>query len=288
MTRTQTLLLIFPILVFSCNLNDRFENEEKTIYYPGTEIVKQTVTYKNGKKNGYLKEYFRDGSLKASQFFVNDTLNDTTIIYHENKQLKTLHTYRNKKKHGCWRDYNKEGRLTSELFFKDGLLDSVCSTFGYRSGKPVTRIHYQNGVKHGLEEHFYVSGRPKSKQTYHHGNVCKGTLEWYESGKPVDNDFKIIVSESNRVALENKLEFTIRMQPSDPGDKVYKIFEKPSSSVINGGIPVPKKNGAFVYTYDISKGNFVMEDVVIAVYRKTRFGNTLIKTTSFVAASNNF
>ncbi|MBL7931439.1 MAG: hypothetical protein JNL60_06040 [Bacteroidia bacterium] len=127
-------LLIFLILsaCFSCAPDSGFKDEEKIIYYPGTEIVKQSVQYKNGKKNGYFKEYFRNGSLKASQVYLNDTLNDTTLIYYENKRLKTFHTYKNKLKHGCWRDYNKEGKLISELFFKDGMLDSVCSTYGYR------------------------------------------------------------------------------------------------------------------------------------------------------------
>jgi len=287
MAKSQPLFFISLFVFFSCNLSDSFENGEKIIYYPGTEIVKQTVQYKKGLKNGYLKEYFRDGSLKASQRYVNDTLTDTTVVYYENKQLKTFHVYKNKVKSGCWKDYNKNGQLVSELFFKNGLLDSVCSTYELRSGKLVSRIRYREGVKHGPEEHYYLNGKLKSKAYYYMGQAAKGTEEWYESGKPVNNDFKIVITESNRVALENILEYTIRMSPADERDEVYRIFEN-SGQVIKDRISVPKKNGVFVYRYDLAKGSFVMEEVMIAVFRKTRFGNTLIKTASFNAASNNF
>ncbi len=287
MTKPKNLLLILLLFFLSCELSDSFENGEKIIYYPGTEIVKQSVEYKNGKKNGYLREFFRDGSLKASQRYVNDTLTDTTVVYYENKQLKTFHVYKNKVKSGCWRDYNKNGQLVSELFFKNGLLDSVCSTYGFRSGKLITKIHYHEGTKHGLEEHFYVNGKQKSKAYYYMGQPAKGTEEWYESGKPVNNDFKITITESNRVALENALEYTIKMSPADDRDEVYRIFEN-NDQIIRDRISIPKKNGAFVYRYDVAKGSFVMEEVMIAVFRKTRFGNTLIKTGTFNAASNNF
>ncbi|MBL7931440.1 MAG: hypothetical protein JNL60_06045 [Bacteroidia bacterium] len=77
------------------------------------------------------------------------------------------------------------------------------------------------------------------------------------------------------------------MEPADPADEVYRIFEN-NGQVIHDRIPVPKKGNAFVYSYQIAKGGFIMEEVMLAVYRKTRFGNTLIKTRSFNAASDNF
>jgi hypothetical protein len=40
--------------------------------------------------------------------------------------------------------------------------------------------------------------------------------------------------------------------------------------------------------FNIGKGGFVMEEVSIAAFRKTPLGHTVIKTTSFAAAANNF
>jgi antitoxin component YwqK of YwqJK toxin-antitoxin module len=275
-------------LIFSCGSKREELEGVKTVYFPGTELVKQSVEYKDGKKNGYFTEYYRKGNLKARQFYINDTLDDTTVIYYPNGQLQTLHVYKNKLRHGCWSEYNKEGRLYSEMFFKEGLLDSTCSKYSYKSVRLLTRVRYLKGTKHGTEEQYYVSGKPKSRQHYFKGQLCKGTEEWYESGKKINHDFKIYVQENNATMLENAITYKIRLQDPDPGDQVYKLFEPPKGDVMSGLSQLTKEGDAFVYKIIVPKGGFVMEQVIIAAYRKTAMGNTVIKTQAFNVASNNF
>jgi antitoxin component YwqK of YwqJK toxin-antitoxin module len=284
----HTFFLSLLICLISCQPEDYFKDEEKRIYYPGTEIIKQSVQYKNGKKNGYLKEYYRDGKLKASQYYRNDTLNDTTVMYHPNGKLKLIHIYKNTLKHGCWRDYNKEGKLYSELFFKEGRFDSICSKYSIRSVQLLTRVRYNDGIKHGLEESYYPGEKIKSRSKYFRGELCKGTEEWRENGKKINNDFKITVSEKDATLLENTLVYVIRLENPKPDDRVYRLFKRVDGDVIGDRIVVQKEGDSFIYKFDIPKGGFVMEEIFLAVYRKTAFGNTVIKTTQFNAASNNF
>src|SRR5436190_3920303 len=102
------LLAQLSLLLISCGSFNKNKKAVKTSHYPGTEIVRQTVEYNNGKKNGYLNEYFRNGKLKARQFYVNDTLHDTTLIFHGNGHLATLHIYKMGKREGKWTDFNPE------------------------------------------------------------------------------------------------------------------------------------------------------------------------------------
>lgn len=267
---------------------DKIDDGVKIVHFKNSDIIRQTVEYKNGKKNGFFKEYYRDGVLKAKQFYVNDSLDDSTLIYHANGRLKTVQVFKNKLKHGCWKDFNKEGGLFSEIYFKEDLMDSVCSKYSYRTNHLLTRISFKNGKKNGAEEHYYPRGELQSIQYYDEGVLCKGTKEYKENGKLINNDFKISISESDAVLLENTLTYYIRFENPKASDKLYLVFKAGKGNNVGSIVPIEKKGDVFIYKYNIPKGGFVMEQVTIAAYRKTGFGNTFIKTQSFNVASNNF
>ncbi len=281
------LLFLLPAFI-ACDPSNSFKDEKKTIYFPGTRQIKQTVEYKNGMKNGYLTEYFKDGQLKARQFYVNDTLDDTTRVYHTNGKLKALRLYKNKKRHGCWQDYNSKGFLYSETCFRDDVLDSLSTRYNVRTHKIQERVRFRNGTKHGVEEHFYPSGKKKSRQEYYMGDVCIGTEEWYENGKKIPNDFTISIVENKSSLLENKLTYVVRLQDPREDDMVYRVLNEGLGNRVGDRTRLRKENSAFLVEFFLSPGGFVLESVKIAAYRKTAMGNTVIKTRSFNAASNNF
>jgi len=167
-------------------------------------------------------------------------------------------------------------------------LDSTSTVYSYHSRKVLTTITYKDGLKNGIEEHYYNNGKPKSIAYYDMGRACKGTEEWYDDGKKIDNDFNINVSEKNEVLLKNTLSYVISLQNPNEDDEVYQVIQKGEGRKVGGVSPLKKVNGVFVLEFFISKNNFVMEEVTIAAYRKTKMGNTIIKTKSFNASSNNF
>jgi antitoxin component YwqK of YwqJK toxin-antitoxin module len=281
-------LLILVVFIAACNPEDSFENGEKTFYFPGTNTIKKQIHYKNGKKNGLMQEFYQDGKLKARQFFVNDSLDDTTVVYHPNGKLKLIHTYKNRLKHGFWRDYNKEGKLYSELCFKNGKLDGTCSEYSYRSVKLQARINYHDGAKHGVQEHYYPSGKIKSREYFFMGQICKGTEEWFENGNKINNDFNILIREQDAALLENTLIYKIRIEGMGPEDRIYRVLRPGSGNRVGDCYSLPKEGDAFICKFNIPKGSFVMEEVTVAAYKKTAMGNTVIKTRTFNAASNNF
>lgn len=281
-------IFFFLALVLSlvaCEDPEHPNDGTKTIHFPNSEAVKQTVDYKNGKKNGYLKEYYRDGTLKASQYYVNDTLDDTTRIYHPDRRLKTIQIYKDKRRHGVWRDYNKSGGLYSEISFQDGLLHGPSAQYTYRTLKPKTKTNYHFGVKDGWEETFYPNGRPRCKVYYDKGVAGNGLEEWLENGTKIENDFEISVTERNETLLNGLLIYYIRLENPQPDDEVLHLVnpDKPGS-----GFPLKKNGDVFALEIPVSKGSFVMEKVTIAAYRKTAFNNTFVKTKIFNAASDNF
>ena len=281
-----TLLIVFAFT--SCNTNSETNDELKTVHFSGTDIVKQTIEYKNGKKNGFFKEYYRNGILKAKQFYVNDSINDTSLFYHDDGKLKSIQIYKNKLKNGCWRNYNKKGLLISEIFFKNNVFDSTCSEFSYRSAKLLKKIRYKEGLKNGIEETYYPTGEIQSKVNYDMGDVMIGTEEWKKNGKKINNDFNISIIENDDVLLKGTLTYHIKLENPKESDKVYYVFKPCVGNKVGDISPLKKQGDVFIYEYQIPKGGFVMEKLTIAAFRKTGFGNTYIKTKSFNVASNNY
>ncbi len=279
-----TLILLFN----ACNSNPEKTGGEKIVYFEDGKTIRQKINYQNELKNGPAFEYFENGRIKVKRFYVNDTLNDSSLIFYKDGKLKSAQFYLNKLKHGCWREYNKEGHLYSEIYFKKGLLDSTSTEYTYRTGKVLTRVTYKDGLKNGLEELYYSNGKPKSKAYYAFGLPCYGTEEWLDNGKKINNDFKINIQENDQIALQNKLSYIITLENPEEDDVVYRVLQVGEGQAVGSTYPLIKTNGRFVLEFDVPKGGFVMENVVLAAYRSTGFKNTYIKKTSFNISKNSF
>lgn len=283
---TTTSLLAF--ILFSCTDSSQVKDGLKIVHYPGTEIIHQEIEMKNGKKSGYAKEFYRDGTLKIFQHYINDTLNDSSIYYHPNGRIASIQLYRDNKKEGIWRDYNKQGKLVSEISFKNNYFDGTSVKYSYRSVKMLTRLNFKEGRKDGLEEKFHADGSIQSKCYFKDGNPCIGLEEWNKKGVKIDNNFKIFVTEVNEVLLKNSLTYYIHLEDPQPGDEVYRVYGTKEDNCLGSLYPIKKVNDKYVLDFQIQKNGFILEEITIAAFRKTSYGNTFIKLHKINVASNNF
>jgi|GEM_PF-2232434 len=60
-------------------------------------------------KNGLIKSYYENGSLKLEETYVNNILEGRTIGYHINGRIKSIGYYNNGKKTGKWKYYSESG-----------------------------------------------------------------------------------------------------------------------------------------------------------------------------------
>jgi len=280
-------IFLISLLAQQCQLPGG-DSDVKKIYFPDGKTLRQVIEFKKGKKNGYMKEYYDNGVLKAQHFYINDTLNDTSAFYYKDGRLKSFQFYKNKRKHGCWKEYNKEGKLYSEIFFKDGLLDSTSSVYTYRTGKLLTRVRYKDGIKNGLEEKYYANGKPQYKALYDEGRPCLGTEEWYESGRKIDNDFKVTVIEKNELLLNNHFSYIFQVEGFQEKDRAYTVTPVTKNKSVNGFILLNKTKNGFVLDYTLSKGGYVMDKVYVGIFRTTAFNNTYIKIIPLNVAINHY
>ncbi|PBQ31120.1 hypothetical protein CNR22_04860 [Sphingobacteriaceae bacterium] len=281
------IVFLFSFICFSCET--LFEDEDlKIIYFPNSDLIKQSIEYKDGKKSGAFKEFYRNGNPKTIQHYRNDTLTDTSFFFFENGVLGSLQIFKNGGKTGCWKKFNKQGREYWNVTFKNGLLDGKAEEYSYRTIRLLTRNNYFQGKKQGRQESYYPNGKPKSITYFEDGLESENAQEWDEKGKEIHNDFSIHVTEKNLVLLENKLTYYITLDNPQPDDCVYEIQSPQISKKIVTIRRLEKNGNSHITDYYISKGGFVMEEVHIAVFRKTALGNQIVKRSKFMASANNF
>lgn len=283
-----SLLFLFLFTFSSCSNEFDGTSGIKTVYFPNSEIVKQIVEYKDGKRIGELKEYYRNGTLKVRQYYKNDTLNDSAFFYHENGELQYLQILKDFKREGTWKKFNEQGKAYEEINFKDNELHGPSIVYTYRTGRVLKRLNYKNGKLDGKQEYFYNNGKPKATTFYYDGSQSVGTEEWTDTGEKINNDFKITVVERNRLLLENKLFYHISLENPQDDDEVYVMTEKDSAKYPIKVYPVDKIKNEFVIEYKVNMGGFVMETIKIGAYRKSKLGNIILKTKSIAVSANNY
>lgn len=277
------------IVLVSCNGNTfDGKNGLKVVYFPGTDDTCQVIEYKDGKKNGNLKEFFENGNLKTIQHYKDDKQIDTAVFFHPNGKKAGIQMYNNGLFAGCWEKFNEEGKLYSKICFDNGVFDGEALTYSYKSLNLIERYHYNKGDKQGVQETFYNSGKPKSIAYYYWGLPGLGTREWLENGTEINNDFGIHYTEQDKVKLENNLYVYVTLDDPEPDDVVYKVSTSDTGNVVTTLQRLEKTGDKFTLRYSVYPGGFVMEKVKLAAYRKTGFGNTFIKTISFNVSANNY
>jgi antitoxin component YwqK of YwqJK toxin-antitoxin module len=280
--------VIFLFALSSCS--NKFDGKDgiKTVYFPNTEKIQQVVEFKDGKRIGELKEYYRNGNLKVRQYYKNDTLNDSAFFYHENGNIQYIQYLKNFKKEGTWKKFNEQGKLYEEINFRDDYLEGVSTKYTYRTGRLLQRLNYVSGMKEGKQQFFYNNGKPKAILYYHYDKPAMGTEEWDEQGEKINNDFKIFVREQNKLLLENKLLYFIKLENPKPDDMVFVLTDKDTENYATTVYPLTKVKDEFILEYKVGVGGFIMETIKIGAFRKTDMGNTVIETKAITVSANNF
>jgi antitoxin component YwqK of YwqJK toxin-antitoxin module len=289
----KIIFLSFSILIlflFFCSCSNNFDgkNGTETIFFTNSKIIHKTIEFKDGKRNGLLKEFFPSGHLHKRAFYVNDELKDSTVAFFDNGMLESVTIVINKKKEGCWLRYNEAGKLVSSTCYHGGILDGCSITYTYTSSRLFKKLNFANGKKEGRQEEYYNNGNIKSVTYFHEDKPCMGTEEYYELGGKINNDFKITITEQNQVLIDGLLRYIIRLENIQPDDDVCQVGFMDTGRELFPMLNLIREKDYFVMDFKIGKGQFVMEKIRLAAYRHTKKGNVYIKTTTFNVSTNNF
>ncbi|OFX58460.1 MAG: hypothetical protein A2W97_13635 [Bacteroidetes bacterium GWE2_40_63] len=188
------------------------------IEYNSNGSPNSTIPYLDGLKQGLAQYKFVNNTVNRQGYYWNDTLQRFWYDYYPDGTLKSTLFYVDGEMVGTSNDYDCTGALKNIDYFKKDIVvhsikysknqiaidtvnyfkDTVVDYY-YDNGKIKSRRHYLNGYIHGDIEYYHYNGLPSLKGTYFFGKMHSdwrwyndsGTLtsqETYEYGVQVGKD----------------------------------------------------------------------------------------------------
>jgi uncharacterized protein len=187
------------------NINRKREGLKHGVWktFWDNEKVKTEENYFYGKKDGYFKEYDRDGNLKTIQKYENDyPVEDAPELasyevrtdYYRNGKVRIVQSYKDNVPQGIRREYSPEGEIVKSYIFRNGIIagDGIVDEKGlkqgawkefYESGEKESEGGYLNGKKSGKWQFYFRNGKTEQSGAYNSNGKPDGKWKWYyESG----------------------------------------------------------------------------------------------------------
>jgi uncharacterized protein len=122
--------------------------EKSYIFRNGIMIGEGIVTEK-GERDGFWKEYYDDGKIRAEGKYNKDVREGAWKFYHENGATEQEGVYVNGKPEGDWRWYYMGGEVLREETYYNGLLDGIMTEYD-EAGSVITKGEYIEGKEEGV------------------------------------------------------------------------------------------------------------------------------------------
>ncbi|UII28543.1 toxin-antitoxin system YwqK family antitoxin [Fulvivirga maritima] len=225
--------------------------------------AKKKTASKEKPKNGEVKQYRADGSLKTVVNYVNGKKNGRATSYYENGKLHQSIDYVNNKKHG------------------------EAITF-YENGSKSIVTPYKNGVMHGVRKKYRMNEMLTTEAPYYNGKPCAGLKEYLTSGKPKTKYPSIVVKEIDNLVKNGQ--YIIELSLSDKSKDVeFFVGEMDENGCIPDDIRslLEVRPGVGRMVVPVPPGMFVMERITLIAITKTRLRNVYITSKKYNLSAEN-
>ena len=171
----------------------------KWIYFYDDGIVRQEGNYRNDMKNGYFKEYDKDGNLVIVSKYIDDILQEDVAElvelevrtdYYPNGTIKTIASYKDSIPEGVRREYDENGRIKMAYIFSkgdiigQGILNEDGEKEGdwkeyFKDGNLKAEGRYKDGKRVGQWKFYHENGNLEQSGKYNEHGELDGTWRWY-------------------------------------------------------------------------------------------------------------
>jgi antitoxin component YwqK of YwqJK toxin-antitoxin module len=179
-------------------------------FFENEETLKEEGSFNHGLKNGYFKEYDREGNLLSAKKFVNGeeiqkaeelVKLDIRKDYYPDGQLKVVATYNEYGiPEGVRREYNKKGEVERAYVFRKGKIieEGIITDAGekegnwkeYYSDRNLKAIgFYKNDEKQGEWKYYYPGGQLEQIGKFVDGQPDSVWNWYYQSGKLLRKEY---------------------------------------------------------------------------------------------------
>lgn len=146
------------------------------------KYVVNEITYKNGVRNGLMKEFYESGKLRRTLWYVNGIKQDSIKWYYEEGQVYRSSPYKNDTMDGVQKQYYRTGELKARLTFIKGLrtpkLEEFTREHKIISGYPDLNINIKDEYKSRGVYRIGLALSDKSTEViYYRGDFSEGVFD---------------------------------------------------------------------------------------------------------------
>jgi len=241
------------------------------------EKIQSEGNYSYGKKDGYFKEFDKNGNLTKIEKYENDNLIDDApelaslevkTDYYINGKLKIVQSYKNDIPEGVRREYSPDGQITKSYIFKNGIIvgEGIVDEKGlrqgswkefYESGEKEAEGEYKNGLHQGQWKYYFRNGIIEQTGVYANNGKPDGKWKWFfESGnlrkeenfsKGVINGHYKEVTDSGKIIIEGDY-----IDGKQDGQWLYEVGDQKEVGLYQEG----NRDGVWKYYFSDGKLNF--------------------------------
>ncbi|MDZ4716041.1 MAG: hypothetical protein SH819_11280 [Cytophagales bacterium] len=207
--------------------------------------------------------------------------------YTKDKKLVSEMEMQDGKRHGVGKTYYRNGVVNLEMTYVDDKREGKSRRF-YETGLLFQETDYVNDRVHGIQKKFGIGGVVLSEARYEYDEPCTGLVE-FNDGKRRSSFPSIVIRVIDK--LQSSGTYILRLSVTEGASTVifYKGNLTPSGCLHQGLMGLPKgpaRNSAEM-RYDLSPGQFYMEEVNFIAAVTTRSGNTYVTQKTFPLSIKN-
>lgn len=137
--------------------------------------------YKENRKTDVWMMYYCNGILKNKVTYVNGRPDGYAIMYHDNGKVQEEGTWKNNRWVGEMKQYYATGEVQHEFKFNEGGKRDGQQTYKYENGQVAVQGNFKEGKESGTIKEYYEDGKLKAEKTYNNGNVDVASIKTYEN-----------------------------------------------------------------------------------------------------------
>lgn len=142
-------------------------------------LVSARHHFEKGVLNGPT-EFYKDGQLAQRTIYVDGFVHGDTVFYDDNGDVQQIVPFHRGRKEGLSTIYEK-GRRLIEVEFRNDLQDGWLTTFS-PANRPMARIPYKDGKKHGEARYYDMDGHVVKRETFVAGRLEGPAFEMMPDG----------------------------------------------------------------------------------------------------------
>jgi antitoxin component YwqK of YwqJK toxin-antitoxin module len=178
------------------------ELDGEVLGYYSTGILKYSVHYVSGVRQGLSKTWFKNGAPEQVANYVNDLPHGDVYEYYQDSILWSESEYKMGVRNGRYYQFHKKsGCPAVESYYKNGKLDSIRRVWNEINCQLIQEEHYLNGLKDGEFVLYDFTGDTLSVMHYK-AQVLEGEYRLYYSKTSAESDQGVVLRYNSNKGIE--------------------------------------------------------------------------------------